>query len=256
MKFRREKESHGMPGESGHSSRRDERRRVLVFLAVAVLACLSFIPAASASVIGTFNESSCGGGGVTVTLTQIIWSPPTLSGTAGCIITGIGTDVTYAAGGPLLAGVTGNILDLTLGGPPVVDQFITFPGLDFELTGLGPGSPNTNCAGLPLFGTCSVIAGSPFVLTNLGATTEIALSATGTIFDTDGTQSNWFGAFTTQLIGSPAAVQNTFATTGSIESAQSGQFEVDVIPEPASMTMIGAGLIAIAMARMRRKARV
>ena len=52
------------------------------------------------------------------------------------------------------------------------------------------------------------------------------------------------------------SVQATIGLGGSITSTQGGNFTATILPEPASMTLIGAGLIAIAMVRKRRKARV
>jgi hypothetical protein len=249
MKFQKGKERNTMLGQFGYSSR-------WLFAAVAVLACLSLIPTASAAVAGTFNESSCSGGGVTVTSTTITWTPSGTVGGTGCIDTGIGTDVTYS-GGTLLSGDPGNIEDLTMGGGSVND-FMTFSGttLDFVLTALGPGSGNLNCTGLAVGSSCSIVAGSPFLLTNAGGgNTTVTLSAVGTILD-GGVSSNWFGAFTTQLNETPDQLQAAFIASGSISSAQSGQFTVTVLPEPASMTLLGAGLLAIAIAARKRRTRV
>jgi len=70
---------------------RNNSKRGLVFTAIGVLACLSFISVASASVLGTISESSCNGStapGVTVTWNTITWLPPA-SGTTGCIVAGL-----------------------------------------------------------------------------------------------------------------------------------------------------------------------
>ncbi|MDE3168100.1 MAG: PEP-CTERM sorting domain-containing protein, partial [Acidobacteriota bacterium] len=212
---------------------------------------------ASANPIGTMNLANCGGGGVTVTATQIIWSPAGTAPDTGCIITGLGTNITWA--GPTIgAGVTGNIMDLTAGILPV-DHFIdlpappTSPSLDFVLTGIGPGSSNTNCAAATAPGsTCSVFAGSPFILTFDGVgTTTVGLSTRGTVTDSIGT-TNWLGGFSTQFNLTPAQIQGLFATAGQISSTYSAQFTLTAVPEPVTTGLIGSGLIALAFIRRRK----
>lgn len=234
----------------------------LLFTAVVVLTFLSLIPMASAAAIGTFNESSCAGGGVEVTLTTITWLPSTLGGTAGCIVTGLGTSVTYT-GGSLGAGVVGNILNLPDGGPPV-DNFMSFPypgptTVDFVLTSFGTPSPTngTNCATLGLGQSCIVLAGSPFLLTNSGGgNTSILLLAYGTITDSSGIAVDWSGSYTTQLTISPGVVQaDILGTPGFVESAQSGQFTGTTVPEPFTLPLIGGGLMALGMIAKKRKTR-
>jgi hypothetical protein len=227
----------------------------IAFAAAAILVGGVFAKPASASAIGLLNVSNCGGGGFTFTSTTIVWSPPTLGGTAGCLSTGPGTNVTYS-GGSLGAGVTGDILNLTAGGG-AVDSFMTFSGstLDFVLTGLGPGSANTNCTGLAIGGSCSVFAGSPFLLTNVGAgNTAVSLGASGTILD-GGVTSSWFGAFTTQVNIDASTIQSTILASGSVGSTYSGQFTVtSAVPEPSSLISMlvgGAGLFVRSLSRSR-----
>jgi len=228
-----------------------------VVVAIGVLSLVSLAPTmASATAMGSLNETNCGGGGVTVNATTITWLPAGTVGGTGCIVTGAGTDVTYS-GGALLAGVTGNIMNLTPGG--VVDNFMTFQGtsLDFVLDPFTPPvtTNGTDCAGTPTGGTCVAAAGSPFVLENLGGgNTAVALTAFGTVLD-GGVTSTWSGSFSTQLNMTPAEIQSTIFGGGSITSTYAAQFAVTAVPEPATFFMIGIGLAALGMTAKRNKAR-
>ena len=218
---------------------------------IVLLGCSS---TAMATAIGPLNVANCSGGGVTVNATTISWSPAgTVAGT-GCIDTGLGTNVSYS-GGTLGAGVTGNIKNLSTSTSGPTDQFMTFTGstLDFVLTGLGPGSANTNCSGLAVGGSCSVVAGSPFLLTNLGGgNTAVGLSATGTVTD-GGVLSFWKGAFTTQLNLDASTIQSDILAGQSISSTHSGQFVVSSVPEPTTLSMLLLGGLALMGTKLRRR---
>jgi len=228
------------------------KKRIYLLGAIALFGISS---SAMATVVGNFNVANCAGGGVTVSLTTIVWSPAGTVPNSGCIDSGIGTSLTYS-GGTLGAGAVGNILNLTAGGGSV-NNFMTFLGttLDFVLTGLGPGSANTNCSGLAIGQSCSVVAGSPFILTNVGnGNTAISLGAFGTIAD-GGVTSGWSGAFTTQLNLSASAIQTTELGGGSIASTHSGQFSVSAVPEPGTVSMFllgGLTLLGIGRKRFRK----
>jgi hypothetical protein len=227
-------------------------------------AFLAMTSIASASILGggTLNLSvaNCSGGGAEVTATTITFLPAGTAANTGCIDTGVGTGINYT-GGSLGANVIGNIMDLTAGTLPV-DDFMTFSGtpLDFVLTGIGPGSTNTNCALSMTNPTCSVAPGSPFILTYVSPTaTGIALGVNGTLNDgaLGGASALWSGSFTTQLNESGTQIQTTELTGGTIGSTQSGNFAVTVVsstPEPSSavMLLMGGGLIAVAWRRQRQ----
>jgi hypothetical protein len=179
----------------------------------------------------------------------------------GCITTGIGTSLSYS-GGTLLPGVTGNIQDLTIGGG-TVDNFMTFPTtppLDFVLTAFVPQTANSvSCAAATVDGnTCIPVAGSPFLLTNLGTgNVGVSLEAIGYIVDA-GVTSYWSGSFTTQLIAAgmtPLVVQTEIGQGQSISSTQSGTFILTTTPEPFTLPLIGGGLMVLAMIGKKRKTR-
>ena len=165
---------------------------------LAGFAVLCLVRSASAAAVtvgsGDLDFTNCGGGLAEVNSTTITWTPP--SGTvsnAGCIITGGNTDVSYS-GGTLGPNTTGAIADLTLN-QGSKDDFLTFTGstLDFVLGSFQTYSGPTNCASIGVGQTCVVLAGSPFLLTNLGGgQTSISLVPLGTVTD-GGVTSTWTG---------------------------------------------------------------
>ena len=250
------------------------KKRYLIRLGAicwAVMASAIFVPSASAGVAGTLFTGSAGL--VTVTTTSITWNtdPGTTSagtwngevangtnltflgctgslGSVGCLANGEGVDINHL--GPFVNGVT--VLP--------VDNFLTFaanPGLDFLLASVSPGSANTNCIGLLVGQSCSVIAGSPIILTLLsGNRTEVALSFVGTATDGSGQTSNWTGGFSATLPTlTPADLEAYFLANpgGSQSASNSGSFFATTVPEPGTSGLIGGALIGLATLLRRRK---
>lgn len=236
-------------------------KRLVQPLTLLAFSCVYFTGSAIASPIGTLNVTNCAGGGITVTTTDIIWSPTGTSPGTGCIVTGLGTNVSFS-GGTIAAAEVGNIKNLSAGGG-AVNEFMTFPSLgpidlNFVLTNFGAGSSNTNCASANTPGaTCSVVAGSPFILTFLGniggiPNTTISLSAFGTVSDANGI-SNWSGGFSNNRNLTPGTIQALVLAQGFGESTYAGQFKIEMagVPEPMTALLIGAGLVLLALFRPR-----
>jgi len=227
------------------------------FAFASLVLCFAITNPVMAAPIGNLNIANCSGGGVTVTINTIVWAPPGVASNTGCIDTGLGTNITYS-GGTLGPGVQGDIQDLVFA-PGSVDNFMTFPApgptlLDFVLTTVGPGSTTTDCHSLAVGDTCSVFAGSPFILTNLGTNlTGVGFAVGGTVSDANGTAA-WSGAFTVQLTQDAGAIQDEIlAPGGSITTTQSGSFVVSAVPEPATISIMGSGLLLMGFAAFRRR---
>ncbi|MEZ5353880.1 MAG: PEP-CTERM sorting domain-containing protein [Bryobacteraceae bacterium] len=195
---------------------------------------------------------------------SIDWEP--LGGGTGSFEVGSGTTLTYDAGTPVAQFDDGVIRDL----PPATPgaggigfmTFVTHAGLSFDLTGLGPGSGNTNCATAVLNGqSCSVFPGSPFVLTADGfGNSTVTLRAFGKATDNTPAPSYWIGSFTTQIGLTPLQIQQRILRRGpgcvpnpnfTLQSSYSGRFTATTIPEPGTAAMIGLAFLGVGLLRRR-----
>ena len=261
----------------------------LICIALGLAAYVASSGIAAASPIGTLGIGSAGT--ISATLTSLLWSPDPSSTPPGPPWNGevnTGTNLVFAG---CASGVinspgclsateaieTNGAAAFTSTTPlPVTSWYIfaAHPNLVYSLTAVGAGSGNTNCATVVNPGdSCSVFAGSPIVLT-LGAfgTTTASIALAGKASDTGtgglATGSNWQGKFSADIPNmTPNQIQHFFCPSGTCTGADftsgatltepnvSGSFFATTIPEPTSMVLIGAGLLALAfVGRVRRKA--
>src|ERR1700676_5277089 len=245
---------------------------------------LLFVSDASADVTDTLLTGSTGN--FTLSLNSIIFNNDPEPG-AGCTTTlgrgcnsdvVAGTSLTFT-GGPLATGegiyINNNDLTLTPHSAADANTFLTFashPNLVFSELATGPGSTNTNCASANANGlSCSIFAGSPWVLTYNNGNTFMGLSVNGKASDTGvgglASGSTYTGGFSdffptplpNGMAPTPQNIQLYFCPTGtcepgdytsgkSITSSQSGSFTAEPkpfipLPEPSTVVLSSLGTL-------------
>lgn len=208
----------------------------------------------AAPIVGGFNMS----GSVSVNLTMVDWSsngPP--AGTFVVNSPAFGDFAGLFGGNPPF--FMGTVKDLVAPPVPVarfLDLFTApgFGGLFFDLSSvILPVAPACTGANLPVNQDCSL---GTFTLRNsAGGGVSVDFGVLG--FFQNGldltTRASGRGLYTTQLVNETVAtVFNTIVTGGSISAAYSANyFSSTEIPEPATVVMLGAGLVAIGLIRRR-----
>jgi hypothetical protein len=255
-----------------------------LYLGIAAVGSVLFVPNASATVMGTLLSGSTGT--VTATLSNVVFNNDPSAQPLGVCTTSLGkgcnSDVATSTslsfvGGPLVTaeGIYVNNNDLTLTAPSAADAntFLTFaahPNLVFSISWPpGPGSANTDCSTANANGlSCSVFAGSPGVLTYQNGHTVVSLGVAGKASDTGvgglAAGSNYTGGFSqtyTDLLPNgtaptPRNIQLYFCPTGvcqpsdftsgrSLTSSQSGSFTASAVPEPQTTALVLGGLLVL-----------
>ena len=142
-----------------------------------------------------------------------------------------------------------------------VPNFITFAGspISVTLTAVDPATlPATNCLTPAASAAAGQVCGTgPFNLFNLSPTrSSDSFGIQGTVSDGSASPASTLtGVFTAQFSDkSFEAVRDTVLAGGSVTTSYSASFTASAVPEPATLSFMGLGLLAIA-AGVRRRAR-
>ena len=222
-----------------------------IAVTTAIAAGLSLVPAKAATIYGEVNFS----GSVNVSLTTIDFLP---IGSGGFITLNEPSTGYFAGLSDTPPDTSATIVDLGPGNPPPVSPFIhsfigsglppALAGLVFNLHGItAPVGPLCSAGDPGIGNSCQL---GVFNLLNAGPNnTSVTLLITGEWIN--GADSGLAtGRFTTQIGQSINSIVSTIAGGGSITTSYSANIEA--VPEPGTMGLLGLAFIAVGMTRKFR----
>jgi hypothetical protein len=220
---------------------------------ISLLAVPAFVLTSVATATPVTGQANIAGN-VTVNATSITFQP-TFTATSGATETGA------------FSGLTGGSIQSLTGGPIVgntfVPGFVTFlTGLatpvTFDLTYIAPGVGNLADCNSSALGAACTPAGSPFTLFQLSSNTVVATlqfngnSYTGTAA-TGSTPTTSIFSTQTVLNGTIPSIYAQLVAGQSLTGiTYSASFNAAAVPEPASLLLMGFGLVGCGLVARRK----
>jgi hypothetical protein len=133
--------------------------------------------------------------------------------------------------------------------------------IELTFIGLGNDPVSTTCAGMAhctpensLLATAANPSGlSAFNLDQNASGTAASFGIEGTIWDIGGSTAPISGIYSAEFVGDTPAQVLALLSNGPIPSTYSGNFDLTIVPEPATIALLGAGLACFGLIRRRQK---